>query len=265
MHASRGLSAFVISVGAALLVTACATGSANPSPAPTASSVPTASSGAPSTAARTAAQAAMSPSATPAATLGPAGRQSAVVIGRGSYPEFSVVVPPGWYESGPFIVKYAGGGPGPVLGLSVWDVGQVPSDPCHWSTTMRDPGPGVDALVRALVSQAGRRATTPVKVKLAGQSGQYLEWSVPGWTVTGDADFAGCDDPGNGHHDFVSWFATDPEGERYEQVAGQVDRLWVLDVNGQRLVVDGTYSPDTTPAERAELANVVASLRFVAP
>ena len=253
MHASRGLSTLVISVGAALLVTACATGSVNPSSAPTAT------------------QAAMSPSATPAATLAPgvwqlpAGQQSAVVMGRGSYPEFSVVVPAGWYsEEGHSMLKYAAGG-GPVLGLSVWDVGQVPRDPCHWSTTLRDPGQGVDALVGALVSQAGRRATTPAKVTLAGQSGQYLEWSVPDWVVTGDADFAGCDDPGNGHHDFVSWLATDPDGERNEQVAGQVDRLWVLDVKGQRLVVDATYSPDTTSADRAELASVVASLRFVAP
>ncbi|MFI5042125.1 MAG: hypothetical protein ACHQNA_09800 [Acidimicrobiales bacterium] len=130
----------------------------------------------------------MSPSDTPAATLGldvwplPAGQQSALVMGSGTYPEFTVVVPAGWYdEQGHFVLKYAAGGPGPVLGLSVWDVGQVPGDPCHWSTTMRGPGPGVDALVRALVSQAGRRATTPVKVTLAGQSGQYLEWSVPGW------------------------------------------------------------------------------------
>lgn len=267
MHASRGLSTLIISVGAALLVTACATGSVNPSSAPTASSVPSALS----TTAATAAQAAMSPSATPAATLGPgvwalpAGQQSTVVMGRGTYPAFAVVVPAGWYsEEGHSLRKYAAGG-GPVLGLSVWDVGQVPLDPCHWSTTMRDPGPGVDALVVALVSQVGRRATAPVKVTLAGQSGQYLEWSVPDWVVTGDADFAGCDDPGNGHHDFVSWLATDPDGERNEQVAGQVDRLWVLDVNGQRLVVDATYSPDTTSADRAELASVVASLRFVAP
>lgn len=51
---------------------------------------------------------------------------------------------------------------------------------------------------------------------------------------------------------------------RYEQVPGQVDRLWVLDVHGQRLVVDTTYSPDTTHADRDELGHVVESLRFVA-
>jgi len=38
--------------------------------------------------------------------------------------------------------------------------------------------------------------------------------------------------------------------------------LWVLDVNGQRLLVDATYPPDTTDANRAELMSIVESLRF---
>ena len=48
-------------------------------------------------------------------------------------------------------------------------------------------------------------------------------------------------------------------------MAGQVDRLWVLNVNGQRLLVDATYSPDTTAAERDSLDQVAESLRFSAP
>jgi hypothetical protein len=66
-----------------------------------------------------------------------------------------------WNTNGHFFLK-----PGPVLGLSVWDVGEVPVDPCHWSTTLRNPGPGVDELVKALVRQEGRDATTPTKVTL---------------------------------------------------------------------------------------------------
>ena len=98
---------------------------------------------------------------------------------------------------------------------------------------------------------------------LGGYRGSYLEWSVPAdMVVTGDADFKGCDvEPSNGHRDFVSWLGNG-YGERYQQVAGQVDMLWVLDVDGQRLLVDATYSPDTTEADRAELASIVESLRF---
>jgi hypothetical protein len=259
MHPSRGLLTRVIPVGVALLVAACATGPADLSSTPTPSSRPAASSSASSSAAPSAAQSAPPPSAMPSAE--PFAVQ---VIGKGTYPSLAVVALAGWSDvKGSFVTKDATGGP--VIGLSVWDVGQVPLDPCHWKTTLHAPGKGVDGLIQALVSQEGRNATTPTKVTLAGQAGEYLERSVPDWVVTGDADFAGCDDPGNGHHDFVSWFATDADGERYEQVTGQVDRLWVLDVNGQRLVVDATYSPDTTGADRAELASVVASLRLVAP
>ncbi len=79
--------------------------------------------------------------------------------------------------------------------------------------------------------------------------------------VTGESDFEGCDDPGNGHDDFVSWWGTDG-GERFHQVPDQVDRIWVLDVNGQTVVVDA-YAPDVSAADRQELEQVVESVRFV--
>ena len=82
--------------------------------------------------------------------------------------------------------------------------------------------------------------------------------------VTGDSDFKGCDTQDNGHKDFVSWTGS-LGGERYQQVAGQVDQLWVLDVNGQRLVVDATHSPNATAADQAELKDMVASIQFELP
>ena len=187
-------------------------------------------------------------------------------MGSGSYPGFTVVAPKGWYDvGGLFVVKYPTNSPGPILGLSVWDVGQVFTDPCHWKGQQVDPGPGVDNLVAALVAQKMRNATRPTDVTFAGYRGRYLEWSVPAdlksstWT-----DFDACDiEPSDGHHNFVSWLGNGT-GERYQQVPGQVDRLWVLDVNGQRLVVDATYSPDTTQADRNQLGQIVESLQFVA-
>jgi hypothetical protein len=75
-------------------------------------------------------------------------------------------------------------------------------------------------------------------------------------------DATGCDDSGNGHQDSVRWLGRDA-GDRYQHVAGQVDRLWALDVAGQTLLVDATSTPATTEAVREELDEVVASLRFV--
>jgi hypothetical protein len=207
---------------------------------------------------------------TPTPVLGPgvtaltAGTHAAKVMGTGTYPSYSVVVPPGWFDmDGYFIVT---GPTEPVLGFSVWDVGQVFRDPCHWQGQGFDPGPGVENLVAALVTQKTRNATTPTDVTLAGYAGKYLEWSVPAdlksssWT-----SFDACDLDSDGvHHDFLSWLGNGT-GDRYEEVPGQVDQLWVLDVNGQRLVVDATYSPGTSQSDRAELERLVGSLRFGAP
>jgi len=182
------------------------------------------------------------------------------VLGGGDYPGYTVEAPAGWSSTsdGHFVV-----GQGSIVGMSVWDVGEVPRDPCHWQDSLRDPGPTVDDLVGGLTTQRLRRATEPTPVTLDGYEGLYLEWSVPAdMVVTGDAEFRGCDfEPPDGLRDFVSWFGNG-EGERFQQVAGQVDMLWVLDVEGQRLVVDATYSPDTPEADRAQLVAIVESLRF---
>jgi hypothetical protein len=146
----------------------------------------------------------------------------------------------------------------------VWDVGQVFRDPCHWQGQGFVPGPGVGNLVAALVAQKMRNATTPTDVTLAGYAGKYLEWSVPAdMKSSAWSEFDACDVV-SGDHNFNSWYAYGV-GYRYEEVPGQVDQLWVLDVNGQRLVVDATYSPGTSQADRAELEQVVDSLRFGTP
>jgi hypothetical protein len=188
-------------------------------------------------------------------------------MGAGLYPGYTVVVPPGWYDIGRrFTVKYPNTAErGPLLGLSVWDVGEVFRDPCHWQGQDFDPGPGVTDLVAALVAQKMRNATRPTDVSLAGYAGKYLELSVPTDMKSSTwSDFDGCDPDDAGNATFFSWLGNGL-GSRYETVPGQVDRVWVLDVKGTRLVVDATYSPDTSQADRAEQEHVVESLRFDAP
>jgi hypothetical protein len=244
----RAITATVV-MAVALLSIACSSGSADLQPTSVPATLGATAAGSPS------------PSAPPSATASvEANRGALQVIGGGSYPGISIEVPDGWSaDSGQFDLKTSG----PVMGVSVWDVGRVARDPCHWRNQLFIPGASVDDLVEALRSQSMRHASTPVDVMLAGYRGKYLEWSVPAsMVVTGDADFTGCDvEPSNGHLDFVSWQGAGG-GERYQQVAGQVDRLWVLDVSGQRLVVDATYAPDTTAAERDVEQRVVESLRF---
>jgi hypothetical protein len=212
-----------------------------------------------------------SPTATTASsevTPIPAGPHALNVLGTDSEPRVSVVVPDGWYDvKGFFVVRYPPSDvPAPVLGVSVWDVAQVFRDPCQWHDQEFDPGPGVDDLVAALVAQPMRNATKPIDVTLAGYSGRYLEWSVPlDMKSSAPAEFDDCyADPSDGQHNFMS-FTGNGEGNRFQQVPGQVDRLWILDVDGHRFLVDATYSLDTSPTDRQQLQQIVESLRFAAP
>ena len=187
-------------------------------------------------------------------------RLTGVAIGGPPSPQFTVLAPAAWWASG-FILSRVD----PVVaGMSLWIVGEVPTDPCHWKKDLVTPGPTVDDHVAVLVAQRRRDASTPVDITLAGYSGKYLEWSVPGdLVVTGDADFQGCDATDEGHTDFKSWFGRGG-GDRYHQVAGQVDRLWILDVDGQTMVVDAAYGPDTPQTVRDELSALVETLEFEA-
>ena len=248
--APRGLMGF----GIALVMAGCSA-AGSPSAAPTSAGTAAATAGpsastSPST---------VSPSAQVSGTRHVVGK----VLGRDGLPGYTVEVPGGWSTESPQFVTKSGAGV--IIGFGVWDVDTIPTDPCHWKGHLVAPGPTVDGLVSALVAQSTRHATTPTDVTLAGQTGKYLEWSVPtDMVVTGKADFKGCDVQDNGHLDFVSWMSTGG-GERYQQVAGQVDQLWVLDVGGNPLVVDATHSPNATAADKAELAGMIASIHFELP
>jgi hypothetical protein len=60
-------------------------------------------------------------------------------------------------------------------------------------------------------------------------------------------DFSTCSDSY-----FNSWTAVSGSwnGGRYRQGPGQVDRLWILDIDGERLVVVASFMPSTDAKER---------------
>lgn len=201
-----------------------------------------------------AAQTSPSPSSSPAPTVVLTG----AIMGDGRQASWTVDAPAGWrMADGAFVVP----GEDRLAGVSAWHVGTVPSDPCHWSTTQVPAGGTVDEVVRALLAQEVRAPSEPAPVTVGGHEGLFIAWSVPAdLVVTGDGDFEGCDEQGS-HRDYVSWFGAGT-GERYQQMAGQVDRLWILDVDGEVIVVDATHGPDATPEQIAELEAIVATVRF---
>jgi hypothetical protein len=142
------------------------------------------------------------------------------------------------------------------MGLSFWDVNKVYGTPCKWkSEGMVDPGQSVGGLAAALSQQPLRGGTAPVAFDIAGVRGTYVRLSVPR-----HLDLAVCDEG-----TFESWTGLGWAHDRWEQGPGQVDQLWILNLDGQRLVVDANYLPGATKADRAELDGVVRSIRFLQP
>ncbi len=75
-------------------------------------------------------------------------------------------------------------------------------------------------------------------------------------TVPADADFSQCD---QGH--FQSWM-DDGNGYRWYQGPGQIEQLWILDVDGERLLVAASHFPDGSPESQAEHQQVIDSIQI---
>ncbi|HYI22129.1 MAG TPA: hypothetical protein VEX62_05775 [Candidatus Limnocylindrales bacterium] len=177
-------------------------------------------------------------------------------IVRPEFPPILFTVPDGWSAGGSFLF-----GAGDTA-VGFWNVSQLYGHPCQWGGTLSDPGPTVDDMVQALVDVPLRDASEPIDVTLDGYAGKYVEWSVPTDIEWNEQDgFVDCDADG-GEHYFESWTGSGMGSDRYHQGPGQVDRLWILDVDGSRLVINATDMPLTTSADRQELLEVVESIRF---
>ena len=84
--------------------------------------------------------------------------------------------------------------------------------------------------------------TTPVDVTLAGYSGKYVDLQVP-------ADISACP---------TSYFVWEPG--IYAQGPGHRWHLWILDVDGVRVVVQSTDYAGTSARHRQELQAIVDSI-----
>jgi len=153
-------------------------------------------------------------------------------------------------------------------GSDVFDLFMLPTiveniytDGCNWHGTALDPpvGPTVDDLATALFVQAGPGASPPADVTVGGHPGKKVELSVPK-----GLDIATCepDSPGGdgifGRFVFSGGTATSP----YTFGNEQHDTMYIFDVDGTRQVIDAMYLPNASAADRAELDQIVASIRF---
>jgi hypothetical protein len=178
------------------------------------------------------------------------------------------IASPGWTSSpmNEFVFKNDDGldppeSVGAALIAWAWPAGTgftVYGDPCEWSTTSPEtPATTPDEIATALAAQAQSEPTAPVDVTVGGYAGKAVTLHVPtAYEVPGatrEEKFADCD------QSLFGFYGVDGEAEpaRNAQGPGQIDELWILDVDGSIVVLDAAYGP-ATPADLVEELRALA-------
>jgi len=104
-------------------------------------------------------------------------------------------------------------------------------------------GPTVDDFASAIADHPTLDATAPVDVTLAGYSGKYIDLQLP-------ADISACE----------TYFPWEPG--IYAQGPSNRFHLWILDVDGIRVVVQSIDYAGTSAERQAELQAIVDSIQI---
>jgi hypothetical protein len=165
-----------------------------------------------------------------------------------------VQAPEGYQNFGGW--TFVTGEPFRAMGFQTAD--RVPRDPCGSEGRSKfdaavDPGPSVEDLAEALVAQKGAATSEPVPVTVDGHPGLYLTYQI-----AKGIDVLKCEAQA------FDIFSTGP-GAWYLEASRERAAIWILDVDGQRLVLAWVAVPGVTRAQMREMTRMVESARFVEP
>lgn len=193
------------------------------------------------------------------------GQNPALNCNRGcaAYNTITFTLPAGWATSGGLVYKHLNQ-PGEVA-FSAWTPDQVYDDPCHWQGSSLS---GFDlanhshdatgAFILApenggLANQAlrGPRPRALTQVTLGGVAALRIDLSVPA-----NLNISTCD-----KGEFRSWTVWEVvDGANSHNAPGQLDTVYMVDVDRRVLVIDATHMPATSVADLAELKAILASM-----
>ena len=177
-----------------------------------------------------------------------AGRYAIPFIGAENAPWGKVEVPAGWGQDRLLLAT------GPDLDphlrrVELLAVNWVAPDPCD--VVMQPVKGRVTDIVAALTNQRTVQPSDARPVSIDGYSGQLVHFQVP----------FGLDVEKCGQSLTPFGF-----GPSYTSVfPGWTYRVWVLDVEGDPLVILAAHGPETTPTELAALTDMVEGIRFIQP
>lgn len=149
-------------------------------------------------------------------------------------------------------------GDGPFRALGILTVDSVFGDPCGSEAhpkadTLRNPGPTVKDLARALTEQKGTTTSKPAPVTLDGYHGLYLDYQI-----AKGVDLAMCEAKA---FDILTLAPTDDAGW-WLQASRERAGIWILNVDGERVLLSWVAVPGATKAQIKELNAMAKSTTF---
>lgn len=198
------------------------------------------------------------------------------------YQRIYFTLPAGWATSNGLVYKHLNQ-PGEVA-FSAWTVDQVYADPCHWQRSALSelelwhqshasngaivPAPYEGGLANQALRGPLPRALTPVTLASvwSGVIGRVMALRID-LSVPAGLDISRCDEG-----EFRSWPLAEhqpqnntqvpfrPDGGNSHHASGQLDAVYMVDVDRLPLVIDASHMPATSVADLAELKAILASM-----
>jgi hypothetical protein len=193
----------------------------------------------------------------------------AQIIPAGPTPvRLTIALPDGWGRAGPAMYLKPSDTDPVGLSIGAWRIQHVNTFPCRWATPIfSDPlyPATAEGLADALSSWWGQDpnsafysnspitpiASKPQPATIAGLPAWYVEVLIPS-----DFDLRECDGG-----QLVLWETADGS-VRSALGPTEHNRLWVVDIDGERIVIDASSPLTETPSDAAELQAIVDSVRF---
>ncbi len=226
---------------ASLLLTACSDGTPKPAEASTGSP----STGEPSSSGPTSLR-------DYEGSISPGRHRVPLIRWDRTYPIDALVdVPEGFITPGGWVIENGRNGTAYGDLMFFGDVDRVDTQPCGAGRLVK-PGPTVQDLANALTAQLPLQQPAARPVTLHGHSGSYLE-------ITAPRDLSTCD---GGR--YTLWTIKPTGAFPYEaDQPGTVFRLWIIDVDGQRVVAAVKLVPGHT-INAADFVRMAKTVEFVA-
>lgn len=166
----------------------------------------------------------------------------------------TLTAPDDWNVDADWTVYKSGIG---SVGLIFDEVGDIYADGCKWGLVDPPPGPTVDDLASAWTNVTELAATAPIDVTVDGFNGKQFELTVPDYEPN---ECRGISPGQFGLYQLPSETGVAPG--YWAMGPNHHLQMWVLDVDGTRLVIGAGTFPSSTPQDRAVLEEVLASIQI---